>query len=326
VVFVKIPRWRGSRVATTEMQFLDGEELTRRLPWTRVVDALERAIGPAFSVGAFVDRVGVRTRGGELLMMPAVSAEAAGVKLVGVGDDNSAAGLPRINAVYVLFDGAHVVPRAVIDGTTLTTLRTAGQSAMVVRRLAAETASRLVVFGSGPQALAHSHAVAAVRPISDLVIVDPRSEAAEALCSTLVEEGLPARVGRADDVRGADIVVCATTSPTPIFDGSSLPDTCVVVAIGSHTPGARELDDQVFVRAALVLVEDCATALREAGDVIQAVDSGSLDSTAIRDLRDWSSNVVTRGDGISVYKSVGMAYQDLAVAEAAMVPDTSRGS
>ena len=125
------------------------------------------------------------------------------------------------------------------------------------------------------------------------------------------------QVGTPQDVASADVVVCATTSPTPVFDGAALSDGGFVVAVGSHTPGAREVDDTTIRRAGLVLAEHRATALREAGDLIQAVAAGALTADEIRDFTDVAAGQVEPIDGITVYKSVGMAYQDLAVVEAA---------
>lgn len=289
------------------------------MPWPVAIDALEAAVGPAFS-GEFVDRSGVTSSGGQLLLMPAVSADHVGVKLVGIGHDNPERGLPRIHGFYVLFDAETLVPHAIIDGTALTTIRTAAQSAMVGRRLAAADAHRLVVFGTGPQARAHVQALRTVRPIARVGIVGRRPDAAEALCAELGD----ARPASPDDVADADLVVCATNSAVPVFDGDDLADDVCVIAIGSHTPQARELDDRTFARARAVLVEHHATARREAGDVLQALASGALRDDRIRDLGQLADPLLDPQPGIVVYKSVGMAYQDLAVAAAALTDE--RGS
>lgn len=301
-------------VSVPAIPYLDAAELAARLPWTRVADALDAALATAFRT-APVDRIAVPTAGGELLVMPAASAAAAGVKLVGIGRDNDARGLPRVQGVYVLFDAVTMTPQAVLDGTALTTIRTAGQSAAVVRRLAAPGASRLVVFGAGPQARAHVEALRAVRPVGQVRIVARRRDRAEALCAQL--GALDVAPGTPEDVMGADLVVTATTSTTPVFDGRALAGGAFVVAVGSHTPAARELDDTTLGRADLVLAEHRATALREAGDLIAAVAAGALAPDRIRDFGDVVAGGVGPPAGIGVYKSVGMAYQDLAVVEAA---------
>jgi ornithine cyclodeaminase len=246
--------------------------------------------------------------------MPAATPEVVGIKLAGIAPDNPAAGLPRIQAVYVLFDAATMTPQAFIDGTALTTLRTPAQSALAVRDLAAMDAESLVVFGSGPQAWGHLEAIRAVRPIRKVTVVGRNLERAQALVDQIRADDLVAEAGTAEAVRGADVVVCATTARQPVFDGALLADHACVVAVGSHEPDARELDDTVFRRAGLVVVEDRATALREAGDVIQAIAAGALDENRLVDLVDRPPSPA---DGITVFKGVGLAWQDLAVAAAA---------
>lgn len=289
---------------------IDAAELGSLVSWTDAIEAIGRAAaerdlgGPA--------RTAVPVSGGELLVMPATTARSAGVKVAGVAPGNPAVGLPRIQAVYVLFDATTLTPQALIDGTALTTLRTPAQSAFAARELAIPGAERLVVFGTGPQAWGHIHALAAVRPIRAVVVVGRAPEHVDALVERLADEGVEARAGDPGAVREADLVVCATTARTAVFDGRLLADHACVIAVGSHEPEARELDDAVFERASQVVVEDRPTAVREAGDVIQAIASGALAEDRLIELAD-----VRRAAGISVFKSVGMGWQDLAVAEAA---------
>jgi ornithine cyclodeaminase/alanine dehydrogenase-like protein (mu-crystallin family) len=309
------------RCEISAIPFLDAEEITARLPWPNVIDALERALPVAFGSGQFVDRFKVQAAGGELLVMPAADENMIGVKLVGVGPENGRYGLPRIQALYIVFNARNLSPLAVLDGTSLTTIRTAGQSAMIVRRLAAPGARQLVVFGSGPQARVHIEAVCTARPIESVRIIGRRPEPVVLLCAELGSERLDVRPGTPEDVSAADIVVCATNSQTPVFDGTKLNEQACVVAVGSHTPDARELDDAVFSRASAVLVEHRETALREAGDIIQALATNSLRPGQIVDFGDLAAGRLIAASGISVYKSVGMAYQDLAVVAEALKTD-----
>jgi ornithine cyclodeaminase/alanine dehydrogenase-like protein (mu-crystallin family) len=184
-----------------------------------------------------------------------------------------------------------------------------------VSRLAAPDASRLTVFGAGPQAEAHVHAIASIRPIGAVLVVGREPTSATSLVGRLVAAGIDASVADAAAVGDADIVICATTARTPLFDSAALRDGVCVVAVGSHEPDARELDAGAFRRAVRVVVEDGATALREAGDVILAIGEGAIvaeDLIGLADLPDLESTPV----GTTVFKSVGMAWQDLAIAEA----------
>jgi ornithine cyclodeaminase len=257
-----------------------------------------------------------------LLLMPSRNAERVGVKLTSVAPGNPQLGLPRIQAVYVLFDAATLTPRVVVDGTALTTLRTPALSALAVRALASPDATSLLVFGAGPQAWGHVHALRTVRPLRTVRVIGRNPARLAALIERLRAEGVDANAGAAADVATADVVVCATTGRAPVFDGRLLPGHACVVAVGSHEPSARELDDVVFERAGRVVVEERGTALREAGDILSAVAAGVLDVEDLIDLADLigsagPADVAVPEPGITVFKSVGMGWQDLAVAEAA---------
>lgn len=208
------------------------------------------------------------------------------VKLVTVGGD------PRIQGVCVVFDPETLAPAAILDGIALTNLRTAAVSALAVRHLAAPDARRLLVFGRGPQARAHAEAMKGVRPIEHVDLVG--SDHGDA----------------SDLVRSADVICCCTTAREPLFDGALVAGHATVVAIGSHEPGAREVDATLAARATVV-VESRASALREAGDVILA-------GLAAEDLTTLAE--VVRGaalpEGPRLFKSTGMAWEDAVVAAA----------
>jgi ornithine cyclodeaminase len=296
------------------LALVDADTLASALSWDQAIDALDVALAAGLDLAGAPPRTRLATPHGELLLMPAQAEHAVGVKLVSVVPGNPAVGRPRIQGVYVLFDAATMSPRAVIDGAALTTLRTPALSALAVRRLAAASASRLTVFGSGPQARAHVHAIRTVRPISTVTIVGRDHARAEALADELTQAGLAARVGDAGDAAGADVVVCATTARKPIFDAEQLSQHACVVGVGAHEPDAREISEAVFARAQRVVVEERATALREAGDVIMAVAAGALDPDSLVDVA--ALRQLAPVEGITVFKSVGMGWQDLAVAEA----------
>jgi ornithine cyclodeaminase len=298
------------------LPFLDGDAVLGALPFADAVDALERALVGGLDPAAAVDRSIVEVAHGQLLLMPAETATATGVKLATVAPGNAAHGLPRIQALYVLLDRTTLRPLALLDGTALTTLRTPAVSAVAVRHLADPDARRMVVFGSGPQAWGHVEAVRAVRPLESVVVVGRDRSRADALAGRIAGSGLAAEVGAPESVGKADLVVCATTSADPLFDSALLQPGACVVAVGSHEPDRRELDSALLGRAATVVVESAAVALREAGDVIMAVEEGTLDPETLVDL----GAVVRRepAGGLSVFKSVGMGWQDLVVAEAVL--------
>lgn len=306
------PSWKAGIV---DLPFLDANALASLMPWTAAITALEAALAAGAATSGGPPRFSVAEANGELLVMPAASDAGVGVKVTSVAPGNPGRGLPRIQAVYVLFDAATLTPRALLDGTALTTLRTPAQSALAVRSLAREDAAELLVFGSGPQAWGHVHAISQVRRLRTVRIAGRDAARQANLVDRLRTEGVAAVPGTAGDVPSADIVVCATTARQPVFDGRLLAERACVVAVGSHEPDARELDDITFARAGRVVVEERSTALREAGDVLQAIAAAAVDVGHLVELAALAQ--LPAHSGIGVFKGVGMGWQDLAVAEAA---------
>ena len=297
------------------MLWIDAETVTGLLPMSGAIDALEAALIGGLDPSADPPRDGVDTQHGQLLLMPAEIAGWAGVKIVSIAPGNAERGLPSIQGIYVLLDAETLSPVALLDGSAITSLRTPAMSAVAVRHLAAEGACRLVVFGTGPQAWGHVAALRAVRPHHR----GRRRRGATALARSPSSTGSPGpgwphASAQTDAVADADLVVCATNSGQPLFDGRLIPDRACVVAVGAYQPERRELDADLLGRASVV-VEDVSTALREAGDVIQAIAEGALAAESLLTIDD----IVTGRAHVDparprVYKSVGMAWQDLVVA------------
>jgi ornithine cyclodeaminase len=295
-----------------------GQELRATLSMTEAIDALEEAFA-AEDRAVSPPRSHLTTRHGELLLMPASSAIGAGVKLVTLNASNPGRGLPLIHAVYVLFAGETLEPLAVIDGGALTEIRTAAVSGLATRHLANPDASRLAIFGAGVQANGHLDAMCVVRPISEVQVVSRSADRAEALAERARSMGVRASTGSADTAPWADIVCTCTTSPEPVFDGSSLQEGAHMNAVGAYTPDARELDERAIQRGRVV-VETREAALAEAGDLLIAIANGAFSADRIAaDLSEVVRGKAVRlspGD-ITIFKSVGVAFEDLAVARAA---------
>lgn len=305
----------GSDVIT-----LDAAAVFALVPWDDAVSALRSALRRGLDPAGQPARTAVPTEHGELLLMPAEHGGMAGVKVLSVAPGNDALGRPRIQATYILMDSETLTPRALLDGAALTSIRTPALSAVAVDALAAPAAHRVVVFGAGPQAEGHVHALLAVRPLDDIRIVSRSPEGSAALVARLGAHGIRATVGVVGDVPRADIIVAATSAARPLFDGASVRDDAMVVAVGSHHPDRRELD-AVLMGRALVVVEDVPTALREAGDVVMAIADGALRADALIPLRDVMTpgglGHAFRRSGVPVFKSVGQGWQDLVIAQAA---------
>ena len=291
--------------------FITGENLVEILPMVDAIDALERTfVAPVLPTTP--PRQHMATTSGELLTMPAWGDPGVGVKLITIDAANPERGLPLIHGVYVLFSPDTHELLAVIDGGGLTKIRTAAVSGLATRHLARADASHLVVFGAGVQAAGHIDAMRAVRPIERVTIVARREDEASALASEVGGTS-----GRPGDVAEADIICTCTTSPTPVFDGTLVTSGTHINAIGAYKPTDRELDDAA-VAAGRVVVETKDAALSEAGDIVLALENGAIEPSQIEEL-----SAVVRGlgrasaDEVTVFKSVGVAFEDLAVAAAA---------
>ncbi|WP_220182958.1 ornithine cyclodeaminase family protein [Sphaerisporangium album] len=294
--------------------YVTSEQIRRVLPMEHAVMALEQAFRARAGAGD-APRTAVPWSHGELLVMPSEHGDWAGTKLVTVAPGNTALSLDRINGVYVLFDAATLVPRLFLDASELTALRTAAVSALATRYLAHTDARTLVVFGTGPQARSHVRAMLGVRQLAEVRVVSrDRARAARLAAELAVEHGLTVTPGTPADVAAADIVCTCTDSATPLFDGRLLADVAHVNAIGSHHPEVREVDGET-VRRAFVVVEQPGAARREAGDLIMAVKSGAADDSVFEiDLHHVVTEPWTRPDRPTLFKSVGLAMEDLVVA------------
>jgi ornithine cyclodeaminase len=306
-----------------ELRFVSAETLGATLSIAQAADALAAGLSVRAAPHDLdpVPRSVVALPGGdELLMMPTHGGEGAGVKLVTIARGNPARGAPTIQGLYTLFDRDDRAPRLVIDGAALTRLRTAAVSALATRALARPDSRRLVVFGAGVQGSAHVEAMRAVLPIDEVTIVGsrPASERARALVQRLRADGMRAELGTAEAVAGADVVCTCTTATQPVFADDDLPPGVHVNAVGAYRTSMCELPPLLLARALLV-VESEAAALAEAGDVVGAIAIGALAPTGFaHELSALAAGTVRRSDAAqtTVFKSVGLAIEDLIVARA----------
>lgn len=315
------------------MLHLDAALLRERLPRLALIDALDAAfrgevVSPPRQHQSLGDAVGA---GAALLVMPAWRAPVAGrpgamgVKLVTVFPGNAGRGLGAVHASYTLFDVATGAPVATLDGSELTHRRTGAASALAARYLARADAARLLMVGTGALAPHVIESHAAVRPIREVRIWGRNPARTEALAATLRAAGASFRVETATDleaaVRWADIVSCATLSQEPLVRGSWLRAGQHLDLIGSFRPDMCETDEEALV-AADVYVDTRAGALRESGEIVQAIASGALAASDIRgELRDLARGDVpgrSHDRQLTLFKSVGTALEDLAAAELAV--------
>jgi ornithine cyclodeaminase/alanine dehydrogenase-like protein (mu-crystallin family) len=290
------------------VSFLDESAIRAVLRWDPLIDAMERALAD-FSCGRVLQPVrnmltieeGRRYLG----IMPAVAEEAMGMKLVSFYPANAGTGIPTHMAVILLFRTDTGEPLAAMDGRLITEMRTAAVSAAATKRLAAPDARVLALLGSGVQAHAHLAALAKVRRFEEVRVWSRTPEHARRFSQT---HGARAMPDAESAVRGADVVVTATNAREPILEGAWLKPGAHVNAVGAPRPTWRELDDAAM-RNSLV-VDSREAVLKEAGDVILskveiAAELGELIAGGKEALADKTT----------VFKSVGIAVEDIAAAK-----------
>jgi ornithine cyclodeaminase/alanine dehydrogenase-like protein (mu-crystallin family) len=252
-----------------------------------------------------------------------LSADGAAVSKFGsVNPANAARGLPTVSAVITVLDQADGHPVAVLDGTSVTTLRTSAASAVAASALARPSARTLAVLGSGVQARGHVLALARVLPdLAEVRIFSPAPARREGLARALDSAAggylVRAAASAEEAVRDADVVACCTTSASPVLDPAWLASGALVISVGSFEPGRCEVPAALVPAAAAVVVDDVAAAVSDAGPIVAAVASGAISAGDLVPL----GAVVTgqmpgrRSDSdVIYYNSVGLGVQDTAAA------------
>ena len=267
----------------------------------------------------------VPEHGGTTLIMPGYLPDRGqmAVKIVSVFGDNPERGLPVINALVVVVDSETGRPACVMDGTTLTALRTGAASGAATELLAREDARSVGVFGAGVQGRTQLEAVCAVRPIETAWVFDVRREAASAFAEEMSGRlSIDVRVAEhASRAAGADIVCTATTAGTPVFADAHVQPGAHINAVGVFKPHLQEIPEETVARATIV-VDSRGACLEEAGDILVPISKGLLSEQSIRvELGEVAAGKKpgrTAPDEVTFFKSVGIAVQDVAAAAAVM--------
>jgi len=303
------------------MRFYGAQEVAAALDLDALADAIARmlAANPVAPVRHAHTTRSDPAGPDSLLLMPAWSDTALGMKLVTVTPRNRTAGRATVHAIYVLLDRDSGAPRAVIDGEALTLRRTAATSLLAARHLARQDARNALVIGTGALAPWMAHAHARARPLVRLAIWGRRDAGAQSLAQRLRDEGLPAQA--VDDlesaVRDADIVSCATTSTHPVVHGAWLAEGTHLDLVGGFRRGMREADDAAMARSR-IFVDTYAGALAEAADILEPMERGVIARDAIKaELAELVAGAPGRRSAadITCFKSVGTAIADLAAAQ-----------
>jgi ornithine cyclodeaminase/alanine dehydrogenase-like protein (mu-crystallin family) len=305
--------------------FLSAVEVRRCLPMREAVEAMQSAFA-ALSAGEAVvplrSHVAAPRHQGELLLMPCYlpREDRLSLKALTVFEGNPSLGLPRIQALMILFDGARGQPLAVMDGAAVTALRTGAASGAATDLLARREAATVAILGAGVQGRTQLEAVCTVRKIRAAWVYDAQRGAAESFAREMgAAVGLPVTAvdSAAAAVRAADIVCAATSATSPVFDDADLKPGAHINGVGSYRPTMQEVPTATVARARVV-VDHRPAALAEAGDLLVPIEQGKFSAGSI--VAELGEIVVGRAGGrtdenqITFFKSVGVAVQDLAAA------------
>ncbi len=311
-----------------QIRVLTKADVLRFVSMPAAIDAVEHAYASiargTTDVPLRID-VAQSTHQSHSFFMPAiVDGQSLGMKIVSVFPHNGPQqGLPTIHAIVLLIDAGTGVPKALMDGTELTILRTGAASGVGTRLLAREDSTHLVVIGAGAQAAGQIRAVCAVRPISTVTIVNRSLERATRLVAAMQREfphiAWTATTERTRALATADIVCLATSSSVPVFADSEIRPGTHINGVGSYRHDMIEADPQTLARA-YIAVDQYAPAWSEAGELIAARDAGLISAASVVEIGAIANGHALRRTGreqITFFKSVGNAAQDVVVAQIA---------
>ena len=293
---------------TEQPLFLNEEQVRKHLRMADLIPAMEKALID-FSAGKVtqpvrsVINVEVAAATGFLGLMPALTPDGLGLKAVTFYPSNAERGIPTHMATIFLVDPQTGTPLAIMGGRLITEMRTAAVSAAATKLLAARDAKILAILGSGVQAHSHFEALQLVKHFEEVRVWSPTREHAQRFAK---EIGATAMSGE-NAVRGADVIVTVSNSKTPLLKGSWLKPGCHVNAIGACRPDWRELDDDAMRNVAFV--DSREGALKESGDVIL---SGAKIYAELGEA--LAGRVPARANETTIFKSLGMAVEDIAAA------------
>ncbi|MDH4197947.1 MAG: hypothetical protein OEW05_11095 [Candidatus Aminicenantes bacterium] len=312
-----------------KLRAFSSADIRAAVPMARAIEAMKDVYIQVSSGQAVVPLrlpLDVEKYSGTTLVMPAYlsGSGALGAKLVSVFPGNKERGLPTTNALVVLIDDRTGVPLAIFEGSYLTALRTGAASGAATDLLARRNSTTLALFGAGVQARTQLEGVAAVRAVRKVWIYDPDRRTAEALRAEVETRGGPgprevevaSSPGRA--AAEADIIVTATTSTRPVFQDADIRPGTHINAVGSFKPEVREIPEETVARAKVV-VDSREAALAETGDLIIPIRHGVIGPPHIHaELGEVLSGRAAgreADDEVTLFKSVGLAAQDLAIAQ-----------
>ncbi|HEY6155138.1 MAG TPA: ornithine cyclodeaminase family protein [Candidatus Udaeobacter sp.] len=293
---------------TGQPLFLTEEQVREHLPMTKLIPAMEKALidysaGRVTQPVRSIISIDFAAATGFFGLMPALTPDGLGLKAVTFYPSNVERGIPTHMATIFLVDPQTGTPLAIMDGRLITEMRTAAVSAAATKLFASPDAKVLAILGSGVQARSHVEALWLVRQFEEIRVWSPTPEHAKRFAQEIGATAVSAE----DAVRGADVIVTVTSSTTPVLKGAWLKNGCHVNAIGACRPDWRELDDEAMGN--VVFVDSREGAMKESGDVI--LSRAKIYAELGEAL---AGKVPSRASHTTIFKSLGMAVEDIAAA------------
>lgn len=324
------------------MLILSEADLRAVLKMQEVIAVVEegfRAIAQGVVVMPQRLRLDITNRDAVLLQMPSYLRSEVGTageriglgtKVVSVFPQNARRALDIIQAVYLLLDAETGAPLSLMEGRFITAIRTAATSAVATKLMATRGPKQLGVFGAGVQSRFHIESMIEVADIARVMIASRNLEKAHELAENVrAVHRLPCdNVSAEQGASQADLICTCTTSPTPLFDGKTIQPGAHINAVGAFTPANRELDTAAVIRSRVIIDAESAAG-REAGEIVIPVTEGAIQASHVKGtLADVVSGKVAgreSAEEITLFRSCGLAIEDLVTAQLAYERATARG-
>jgi alanine dehydrogenase len=315
-----------------KIKILSRDDVKRSVTMPQAIDVVKQAFISLAQKKAILPlrtQVPVKEYEGITLFMPAYLPEikSLGAKIVSVFPQNVKNNKPTIHAIVIICEAKTGQPSAIMDGTYLTALRTGAASGVATDLLARKEAKTAAIFGAGVQGRTQLEAICCVRDIQKILVYDKNLQSARSFSEEMQKHGepIPGDIVAVDSpeiaVSEADVICVATTSSIPVFEDKHLKSGVHINGVGSYTPRMQEIPEKTILRAKVV-VDSVTASLEEAGDLIIPLKKGLIDESHIQgELGQVASGLLKIRESeadITFFKSVGLAIQDVAVAELAL--------